>query len=166
MAPTDVLIGTLANPRSQIHHTATPPVNAAGINHILSKTKPDDPVAQEMMKRNTALLVESGVVQKLGQGSSSVSEGSDTPMSDGTSSPVEIKEHFKFPEFKHPSTFAKKQPFGQHRGFDTTEQHETPASIIPEDIDDEEYILDYNPGQDAHERYWSAIGGSPDDIRL
>jgi hypothetical protein len=49
----------------QIHETL-PAINAAGLNHILSQCKPNDPKAQEIMKKNTARLVECGLVDKLG----------------------------------------------------------------------------------------------------
>ncbi|KAI2709132.1 hypothetical protein CBS147332_6191 [Penicillium roqueforti] len=47
-------------------HLAQPPVNAACENHILSACKPDDPSADQRIRENTRLLVDSGIVEKLG----------------------------------------------------------------------------------------------------
>ncbi|KUM56984.1 hypothetical protein ACN42_g10215 [Penicillium freii] len=50
------------SPTTHLNH---PPVNAAGENDILITCKPDDPIAQERVRENTELLVDSGVATKL-----------------------------------------------------------------------------------------------------
>lgn len=44
---------------------ALPPVNAAGLNHLMLQTRAHDPVAQAFIEKNTKRLQELGIVDKL-----------------------------------------------------------------------------------------------------
>lgn len=41
-----------------------PPINAAGLNHILHTCKPDDGTAQAIIKRNTENLIDAGIMSQ------------------------------------------------------------------------------------------------------
>ncbi|OGE51040.1 hypothetical protein PENARI_c015G06867 [Penicillium arizonense] len=63
VAPAQELI--MPPPGMTRRNLALPPINAAGLNHILLQTKSHDPVAQALIKKNTKRLQECGIVEKL-----------------------------------------------------------------------------------------------------
>ncbi|KAJ5333787.1 uncharacterized protein N7506_007570 [Penicillium brevicompactum] len=131
-----------------------PAVNAAGLNHILSQCKPNDPVAREMMLNNTMRLIQSGAVEKLGFNPEIASDApgdvamtdNDVAMTDASSSTVEVVDG------KLTVTI---RPDSQSDALEDDDEEE-----------EEDHLIDLSRVQEAHRRLYSAMGGYPDDVSL
>jgi hypothetical protein len=116
-------------------HENLPAINAAGLNHILSQCKPNDPNSQEIMKQNTARLVECGLVDKLGLGTPQPQ----TPTAETTTTP-------------------------SPKEFETSDKLEEERKTQSSGEPGRERNIDLSRVQTAHQRYWSAMGGSTKDF--